>query len=265
MSNSLAKLFETIELKIDSFLLVYKGEKLTEISIDSLLEINVDKYRIENEIVNYKKEDAISLLKNLIKKIEPISSDYQAIYIIAKNLMLPSFKLYGFVDTNKVASVLSFYYILLKGLLEKIDPVKEELVLIDKPQFTLNGRYHDTLLNFEYEGIELFDIDKFPLDQLKKSILFYQRGEFEKISPALNFKAKHDYYAYYAITKLAEAFHLDFTKIKNVLVNSKLYDSQKRAEASSKNQEKESLDPNKGGYAGFISQFQNILFTNSET
>jgi hypothetical protein len=265
MSNSLAELFETIELKIDSFILIYKGEKQTKITYDSLLEINVDKYRIENEIVNYKKEDAISLLNNLIKKIEPISSDYQAIQIIAKNLMLPSFRFYGVVETNKVTSVLSFYYMFLKGLLEKIDPVKEELVVIEKHKLILKSQYYDTLLNFEYEGIELFDIDKYTTEKLKNNILFFQRSEFEKITPALNFKAKYDYYAYYAITKLAEAYHLEFKKIKNVLVNSKLYNSKKRDEANSKNQKKESLDPNKGGYAGFISQFQNILFANSET
>lgn len=267
MPKLLDGLLDEIESKIDSYILVYQGEKLSWDATKSLLNINIDKYKIENEIGKYSKRDVVLALNGLIKKIGALLFDPQTIYIISKNLTQISSIAYGYVDTSKVEQSIFFYYSLVQGLLEKYSPldyISKESEPNEQETFVPDTGYYDRILNFEYRGIELFDLDTVPYEDLKKNLRLFEEGDFTLITTKLNFKAKYDYYAYYAITKLAEIFHLEPADIKNVLVNGKVYKSQSRAEAKTKNEDKESLDPNKGGYAGFIKAFNLILYPKSK-
>lgn len=267
MPKLLDGLLDEIESKIDSYILVYQGEKLSRDATESLLDINIDKYKIENEIGKYSKKDVVLALNGLIKKISPLLFDLQTIYIISKNLTQTSFIFYGHVDTSKVKESILFYYSLVQGLLEKYSPsdyIGKESEQNEQETFIPDTDFYDRIYDFEYRGIELFDLDVFSLLEFKKTLRLFEKSDFDLINPKLNFIAKHDYYAYYAITKLAELFQLEFTEITNVLVNDKEYDSQKRAEAITKNKSKESQNPKDGGYAGFIKAFNLILYPKSK-
>jgi hypothetical protein len=267
MPKLLDGLLDEIESKIDSYILVYQGEKLSRDATESLLDINIDKYKIENEIGKYSKKDVVLALNGLIKKISPLLFDLKTIYIISKNLTQIRSVIYGYVDTSKVEESILFYYSLVQGLLEKYSPsdyIGKESEPNEQETFIPDTGFYERICDFEYRGIELFDLDTVPFEDLKKNLKFFVQREFDLISPKLNFKAKYDYYAYYVITKLAEIFHLAPVDIENVLVNDKVYKSQTRAEAKTKNEDKESLDPNKGGYAGFIKAFNLILYPKSK-
>jgi hypothetical protein len=267
MPKLLNGLLDEIESKIDLYMLVYQGEKLSLDATKSLLDINIDKYKIENEIGKYGKKDVVLALNELIKKIGLLLFDPQTIYIISKNLTQASSIAYGYVNTSKVEQSIFFYYSIVQGLLEKYSP-SDYISKVSEPNeqetFVPDTGYYDRILHFEYEGKELFDLDTFSLKDLGKNLRLFEESHFESIVPKLNFIAKHDYYAYFAITKLAELFRLEFTEILNVLVNGKEYDSQKRAEAITKNKSKESQNPKDGGYAGFIKEFNLVLYPKSK-
>ena len=118
MPKSLNGLLDEIEAKIDSFIQVYRGEKLNWESTKLLLEINIDKYKIENEINKYGKKEVISSVKSIISKIDLLITDQQNIYIIAKNITQGAFLAYGYVNTTKVEYVLLFYRKFLNTILE---------------------------------------------------------------------------------------------------------------------------------------------------
>lgn len=88
------------------------------------------------------------------------------------------------------------------------------------------------LASFEFEGVELFDDDNSILFQNITSLI---RNRSFDIYPELNFKAKHDYIAYYILNEILPYIKSDFELDPKVKINGKPYSTQARSEAITKN------------------------------
>ena len=218
------QLFYPLENKIIAYLKLSKLVTCSEKHITQQLSRNIEFGVIEDYVYRLDQDDSLKHLNYLRSEVEKMLFNDNLIKQVASHD--DNELIFGDIDSasSKIKTELNYYYIKLSEYIRYIKnrsghtaPQENSKNNNDRSLYTLKASIIRDLTCLEFDNTSIFD--KLDYNSLIKNIEHFVAGNFELISPTLNFCVSEKNYAYYLIHSIQSHSSFSLNQIKNISIN----------------------------------------------